>query len=155
MIRRYASAAVSLLLLLGGGCASAPVAPTDAAQLVATAEEQVQAGKGRAITLNVELVARRCLPAAFFGQELADLTKEEVDRELTKGLKAVRRLIVADPYIAGPEFTLADLYAFQSFPLASGVIAKTHGRDILAEIPEVKGVLELVGQRASAKAVAS
>lgn len=44
MIRRYATAAVSLLLLLGGGCASAPVAPADAAQLVATAEEQVQAG---------------------------------------------------------------------------------------------------------------
>ena len=44
MIRRPATAALSLLLLLGGGCASTPVAPADAAQLVAAAEAEVQAG---------------------------------------------------------------------------------------------------------------
>jgi glutathione S-transferase len=76
------------------------------------------------LKLDVELVARRCLPEAFFGQTVSDETKVETQRDLAKGMKAVRRLMVCDPYAAGADFTLADLYTFYTFGLANGVAQK-------------------------------
>lgn len=104
----------------------------------------------RHLELDVELVARRCLPAAFFGAELSDELKKATAKDLKRGIKAVSRLFVCDPYAAGSEFTLADLYTFYTFGLASGIVQKIYGEDLLAELPQVKA---LVGRLAENDAI--
>ncbi len=93
------------------------------------------------LKLDVELVARRCLPEAFFGQTVSDETKEQTKADLEKGIKAVQRLMVCNPYAAGSELTLADFYAFYCLGL-SGMIAQTmFNMDLLADYPETQALM--------------
>jgi glutathione S-transferase len=109
----------------------------------------------RALELYVELVARRCLPEAFFGRAVSDETKREVDRDLERGMAAVKRLAKCKPYMMGSDFTLADIYALNTFSLAGGIVQKIYGKDLLADAPDLKKVVALVGERPSAKRMAA
>ncbi len=93
------------------------------------------------LTLDVELVARRCLPEAFFGQAVSDETKASTQQDLAKGMRAVARLMVCDPYAAGPEVTLADYYTFYTFGLAGGIAQKIFGQDLLAEHANIQALM--------------
>ena len=101
------------------------------------------------LKLDVELVARRCLPEAFFGQTVSDETKVETKRDLAKGMKAVGRLMVCDPYAAGADFTLADLYTFYTFGLANGVAQKMFNENLLADYPQIQELLGRLAERPS------
>jgi glutathione S-transferase len=107
----------------------------------------------RHMELDVELVARRCLPEAMFGRPVSDETKASTEKDLAKGLRAVARLVVCDPYIAGPEFTLADIYAVYVFGLSGTIAEKMFGKDLLADLPQVKQLLATLGERPSMKRV--
>ena len=48
------------------------------------------------LKLDVELVARRCLPELLFRQPVSEETKEQVRADLAKGIKAVSRLLVCE-----------------------------------------------------------
>ena len=61
------------------------------------------------LKLDVELVARRVLPAAFFGATASDEVLATTEADLDKGMKAVARLFQGSPYAAGDSFTIADL----------------------------------------------
>jgi glutathione S-transferase len=104
----------------------------------------------RHIELDVELVARRCLPAAFFGATASDEVRATTERDLERGIRAVSRLYVCDPYAAGSEFTLADLYTYYTFTLAGAVVEKIFQKDLLAELPQVR---ELMGRLAEHDAI--
>lgn len=93
------------------------------------------------LTLDVELVARRCLPEAFFGQAVSDETKASTKQDLAKGMRAVARLMVCDPYAAGPDITLADYYTFYTFGLAGGIVQKIFGQDLLAEHANIQALM--------------
>lgn len=101
------------------------------------------------LKLDVELTARRCLPEAFFGQTVSDETKQETQKDLDKGMKAVSRLFVCDPYAAGKELTLADFYTFYTFGLANGVSQKLFGKDLLADHPKIQGLVESLSSHPS------
>ena len=103
------------------------------------------------IKLDVELVARRCLPEAFFGQTVSDEVKASTATDLERGMQAVRRLFVGAPYAAGAELTLADFYTFYSFGLASGIAQKMFDKDLLADDP---GIAELLGRLAEHPSIA-
>ena len=109
----------------------------------------------RELELYVELVARRALPAAFFGQEISEETQAEVERDLTRGIAAVKRRLVCDPYVAGAEFTLADIYALYTFGLANMITTQVLERDLLAEVPEVAALLPTLQERPSAQRIAA
>ena len=96
----------------------------------------------RHVELDIELVARRCLPAAFFGATASEEKKSSTARDLKRGVKAVSRLYRCDPYAAGSEFTLADLYTFYSFSLAGAIVQKIFDEDLLADLPEVKVLMD-------------
>jgi len=100
----------------------------------------------RHLELDVELVARRCLPEAFFGVTVSDEVKAATQKDLKRGMTAVSRLVVCDPYIAGREFCLADIYTFYVFGLASQIVQKVFNEDLLADLPQVK---TLIGELAS------
>jgi glutathione S-transferase len=93
------------------------------------------------LKLDIELVARRCLPELLFGKPVSDETKEQVRADLVKGMKAVGRLYVCDPYAAGKEFSLADLYTQYTFGLAGMIGSKVVGLDVLSDYPQVAELL--------------
>lgn len=102
--------------------------------------------------LDVELVARRCLPEMLFKKPVSDETKEQVRSDLARGMKAVSRLIVCDPYAAGKEFSIADLYIYYSFGLASMLAKNVAGVDLLADQP---AIAELMGRLAERPSIAT
>ncbi len=105
------------------------------------------------LKLDVELIARRCLPEAFFGATVSDETKKATQKDLKRGIKAVSRLFVCDPFAAGAEFSLADMYTFYSFGLAGAIVQKIFGEDLLAELPQVKTLIGTLAERDSIREV--
>jgi glutathione S-transferase len=101
------------------------------------------------IKLDIELVARRCLPELLFNKPVSEETKAEVRKDLAKGIGAVSRLAVCDPYAAGKDFTIADLYTFFGFGLAGTLAKKVAGVELLAEQPRLTELLGRLAQRPS------
>jgi glutathione S-transferase len=106
------------------------------------------------IELHLELVVRRLYREAFFGGTLSDETKKEVERDLTKGVKAFKRLAKFSPYVAGAEFTLADCAAAQHLPLVSMATKRIYGRDFFEDFPQVGAYLKEMNARPSMQKVA-
>jgi glutathione S-transferase len=100
------------------------------------------------IKLDVELVARRCLPEAFFGQTVSDEIKELTRVDLEKGMKAVARLFEA-PTVGGDTPNLADFYTFYSFGLASGIAKSIWNIDLLEGYPQIAAVMTNMAQHPS------
>ncbi len=96
--------------------------------------------------LHMELVARR-LYGALFGQTLSEGTKQSVEKDLPKGIRAFKSLAKFDPYLAGGELTLADCAAAVHLPLISLATKFAYGRDALDEIPQAKAYLKMLGER--------
>lgn len=98
--------------------------------------------------LHMELAARRLYRSVFFGGAPAsEELKQSVETDLNKGVRAFRMRARFDPYVAGPELTLADCAAFVHLPLVSLASKLAFGRDFLEAIPQVKPYLKLVGER--------
>jgi glutathione S-transferase len=106
------------------------------------------------LKLDIDLVARRCLPEILFKKPVSDETKAEVRRDLAKGIKAIERLAVCGPYIAGDTFTIADLYAMYCLKPAAGM-AKVAGVDLLADSPRLVALLDHLAERPSVARVTS
>ena len=100
------------------------------------------------IKLDVELVARRCLPEAFFGQTVSDETKNQSRADLEKGMKAVARLFKA-PTVGADMPNLADFYTFYSFGLASGVAKTIWDMDLLEGYPQIATVMARMAKHPS------
>ncbi len=123
-------------------CPDKPLLPKDPFQR-AKARELIQM-----IELNLELVARRLYRQVFFGGAKVSVeTRQGVEIGLAKGARALRSLARFEPFIAGPQFTLADCAAFVHLPLVS--LASKHGlgRDMLEELPQLKAYLRMLGER--------
>ena len=99
------------------------------------------------IELHVELVARRLYGQVFFGKPADEDVKQSVEKDLVKGVRALRARARFDPYIAGSELTLADCAAFVSLPLVSLATRHAYGRDFLEEIAQLKPYLRMLGER--------
>jgi len=104
----------------------------------------------QSIELYVELVARRGL-GVLFGRPVADEVKASIKSDLPKGIAALRRLVKFSPWIAGNEFTYADLVGYWSFSLGNVSATQNAGIDLLTEISGAKEWYERVGARESVK----
>ena len=106
------------------------------------------------IELHLELPARRLYPKAFFGGEVSDETKLEVEKLLLKGLSSLKHLAHFSPFIAGAQFTHADCAAWVHLPLIAQSTKIIYGRDFLTEaLPEAKAYLKMIGERPMAQKV--
>ena len=103
------------------------------------------------IKLDIELVARRGLPEVLFKKPVSDETKKQITADLAKGVKAVARLTACKPYAMGSDFTIADLYVFYCYGLASSLAKAVVGVDILDGQPELA---ELIGRLAERPSIA-
>lgn len=100
------------------------------------------------IELHLELVARRLYGPLFFGAPpLQEDVKAAIEKDLAKGARALKAVAKFDPYIAGPDLTLADCAAFVSLPLVTLVSKLAFGRDFLDELPKMKPYLRMLGER--------
>jgi glutathione S-transferase len=107
------------------------------------------------IELHLELVARRLYPSAFFGGTISDKAKEAVDKDLAKGIRALKALAKFDPFIAGRELSLADCAAAVHLPVLSIATKITYGRDYLADIAQLKPYLKMLNERPAFAKVAA
>tara|TARA_R110001632_G_scaffold45640_4_gene116188 strand:+ start:56483 stop:57145 length:663 start_codon:yes stop_codon:yes gene_type:complete len=107
------------------------------------------------IELYLELPARRCHQEAFFGSKVSDETRKDVKRALFRGITGLNRLASFSPYVAGEEFSAADIMFLYSVDLASSVAKKLYDIDLLEgsngakalmtklnELPEVQKIAE-------------
>ena len=99
------------------------------------------------IELHLELVARRLYAGVFFGGTLSDGTKQSVEKDLAKGVRALKALARFEPFIAGKELTLADCAAAVHLPLVSLSTKLAFGRDFLEGLPQLKPYLKMLGER--------
>jgi glutathione S-transferase len=99
------------------------------------------------VELHLELVVRRLYGGLFFGGSFSDETKQQVEKGVAKGVRALKAVAKFDPYIAGKELTIADCAAFVHLPLVSLVTKTAFGRDFLDDLPQVKPYLKMLGER--------
>lgn len=106
------------------------------------------------IELHLELPARRLYPAAFFGGQVSDETKNEVEKLLVKGLNSLAQLARFEPFIAGAEFSHADCAAFVHLPLVAQATKRIYGRDLVEELlPDARPYLKRISERKAAQRV--
>lgn len=99
------------------------------------------------IELHLELVARRMYRSLGGGKPVSDETREWVEKELTKGVRALKALVKFEPFIAGKELSIADCAAFVHLPLVTLVTKTFFGHDFLEDIPQMKPYLKMLGER--------
>ena len=108
------------------------------------------------IELHVELSARELYGQAFFGGTVSESTKERVKKQMARSVGALQRLAKFDPYIAGPDYTIADIAAWCSLPLAAMATKSVLGEDLVAANGiDWKPYVAMVGQRPHVAAVAA
>jgi glutathione S-transferase len=102
----------------------------------------------KVMELHVELVARRLYGQVFFKSgNLSEDAKRAIEKDLNKGIRALKTLVKFDPYIAGRELTMADCAAFVHLPLVSLATKLAYGRDFLEDIAPLKPYLKKLGER--------
>ncbi|MEE1918255.1 glutathione S-transferase [Pseudomonas asiatica] len=97
------------------------------------------------IELYIELPARTCYAESFFGMQVEPLIKEKARADLLAGFATLKRNGCFAPYVAGEQLTLADLMFCFSVDLAYAVGKKVLNIDFLADFPQAKALLQLMG----------
>ena len=88
--------------------------------------------------LYFELPSRRLIPYVFSGTSAPDTVKEEVRQVLTRGIIALNRLCQFSPWIAGEQFTMADIYVHYVSTIVNAFASTQLDWDVLAEISGMK-----------------
>jgi len=100
------------------------------------------------IDLYLELPARRLYPEVFSSVgKVSDEVKSAVRPLLAQGVAGLKELARFDPYIAGPELSLADFSATFHFVPVSIASKAIYGENVLAALPAVKRHRELMDRR--------
>ncbi|HIG44601.1 MAG: glutathione S-transferase family protein [bacterium] len=104
------------------------------------------------IELDIELVARKAIMFAF-GRPVKEEVVKQIKKELPRGSAAVARLVKFEPYIAGSEFTVADLVGYFSYKLANIISVGAAELDLLDLVPGSKVWFDMIAERDSVKEV--
>jgi len=107
------------------------------------------------IELYIELPARTCFPEAFFGGSVSDEVKDKARANLSKGMDCLRRRGAFSPYVAGDQFSYADIMFMYSISLAGSCAKRVLAMDLLGDFPEAKALTELLATRPSAQQIAA
>jgi glutathione S-transferase len=100
------------------------------------------------IDLYLELPARRLYPEVFSSSgKVTDAVKTTVRPLLAQGIAGLEKLARFDPYLAGPELSLADFSAAFHFVPVSIASKVVYGEDVLAALPAVKRHREMMNER--------
>ncbi|HTQ98887.1 MAG TPA: glutathione S-transferase family protein [Candidatus Acidoferrum sp.] len=75
------------------------------------------------------------LVGVIFGREITQAAKDAAQPAARKGLAALGRLVKLQPWLAGSEFTLADIVVYYSFTLSNRIAGLVYQWDMLQEVP--------------------
>jgi glutathione S-transferase len=129
------------------GIALLPADPFARASVRALAKE---------IELYIELPARLCYAEVFFGgRPTPEALKAKAERDLIKGFAALKQRAQFAPFVAGKQFTLADMYFLYSVDLAVDVGKRLFDIDFLVDMPGAKALLELLADNPNVQKVAA
>lgn len=108
------------------------------------------------IELYIELPARVCYVEVFFGgRPTPEALKAKAERDLIKGFTALKHRARFAPYVAGEQFTLADLYFLYSIDLAVEVGKRLFGIDFLSDMPGAKALLKHLAENPNVQKIAA
>lgn len=99
------------------------------------------------IEWHMEMVVRRLYREAFFGGAVSAEEKAAVEKEIARGVRTLGMLSKFDPFLAGPQLSLADCAAFVHLPLVSLATKLVYGKDVLENLPQVKTYLKMLRER--------
>lgn len=105
------------------------------------------------IELYIELPGRLCYAEAFFGSKLPQAIKDKAREDLTAGFATLSRHGKFAPYVAGAEFTLADIVFLYSVDLAASVAKNLLGFDPLADLPAAGELLQRLAQNPNVQTI--
>jgi glutathione S-transferase len=103
--------------------------------------------------LYFELPSRRLIPYAFSGTTVPESVATEVRQVLNRGITALSRLCKFSPWIAGEQFTMADIYVYYVNTIVSTFGISQLDWDVLAEVPGMKEWNDSMSQSAIAQNV--
>ncbi|SIP95039.1 glutathione S-transferase family protein [Aquipseudomonas alcaligenes] len=109
----------------------------------------------REIELYIELPARSCYAEAFFRTPVEAAIKDKARSELQAGIAALKRHGRFAPYVAGEQFSLADLYFLYSTDLAEAVAHKVLGFELLQDFPAARELLQRLQQNPHVQLIAA
>jgi len=99
------------------------------------------------LELHMELVVRRMYGMLAGGKPVSDETRQRVEKDIAKGVRALKAVAKFDPFIAGKDLSIADCAAFVHLPLVTLVTRNFFSRDYLEDMPQVKPYLKMLGER--------
>ncbi|MEX2327214.1 MAG: glutathione S-transferase family protein [Pseudomonadales bacterium] len=102
------------------------------------------------LELNIELVARKGYDV-LRGKDTPEAAKESIKADLPRGARAIAGIAKFSPWIAGSEFTYADLVGYFTFIYAARSAEANAQIDLYKEIPGLKEWYDQVGERESVK----
>lgn len=107
----------------------------------------------RTVELYLDTPARRHLPTVYFGASINQTASDEVRPTVEKGLRAFQQLAQFSPYVAGDEFTFADITTYFQVRFTNLHMSKIYNWDITSGVAGLAEYLEMLGQRPSIKVV--
>ena len=107
------------------------------------------------LELYIELPARTCFPEAFFGGKVSDETKETAKANLAKGIDCLKRNAKFSPFVAGDQFTYADIMFMYSVNLASACGRRVLDINLLEDFDGASELMKLLATRPSAVQIAA
>ncbi len=125
-----------------------PLYPTDAWARAKTKEII------RIIELYLDAQARRHIAAVYFGGDVDPVAFEQVRPALENGLLALSNVAKYGPYIAGDQFTYADIVAYFQIGFTNMHTQKIYDWDIVAADPALKDYIAMLNERPGIAAVA-
>lgn len=108
----------------------------------------------RVIELYLDLPARRHIATVYFGAEVNVIAFDEVRPAIENGLAALRQLVRFAPYIAGEQFTYADIVAFFQLGFTNLHTKRIYDWDIIADDPALADYMGMLSARNSVASVA-
>ena len=124
-----------------------PLYPADAAKRASV--RQIM----KIAELYFELPSRRLIPYVFSGTQAPNAIKEEVRQVLGRGIIAMNRLCQFSPWIAGEQFTMADIYVHYVNTIVNAFGATQLEWDVLAEVDGMKEWNKAMSETEIAKSV--
>ena len=107
------------------------------------------------IELYIELPARACFAEAFFGGRLPEPIKARAREELQMGFATLQRHGRFAPYVAGDEFTFADIYFLYSVDLGATVGKQLFELDLLGDMPAAQSLMQHLGENRHVQDIAA
>lgn len=103
--------------------------------------------------LYLELPSRRLIPYAFLRKAAPEAVTTDVRQVLSRGITALNSLCLFSPWVAGEQFTMADIYVYYVNVIVSTFATSQLDWDVLAEVPGMKAWHETMSQSPIAQQV--